>query len=97
MRSMRRFRAVSKNLGDQLVRAAESVHLNISEGCGLNADSQLRRHVRISLGSANELEDGLERLDHRGHVPEEFRDLLIDAPILRRRLGAFLKRLADGG
>jgi four helix bundle protein len=89
-------RRVQEKLGDQLVRAAESIHLNLAEGCGLNSDSQLKRHTRISLGSANELEDGLERLDRRGHVREEFRDLLTDAHILRRRLGAFLKRLNDG-
>jgi four helix bundle protein len=30
--------------------------LNIAEGCGRNGDAELSRFVRISLGSANELE-----------------------------------------
>ena len=83
-----------ESLGEQLVRAADSIHLNIAEGCGLNSDAQLVRHVRIALGSANEVEDGIERLDRRRLLPDEHRDLLSDVPILRRKLGAFLKKLS---
>ena len=88
-------RRAQASLGDQLMRASESIHLNIAEGCGLNSDRQLLKHVRIALGSANELDDGLERLDRRGLRQPEHRDLLTDAPILRRRLGAFLKKLTQ--
>jgi four helix bundle protein len=84
---------VQRGLGEQLVRAADSVHLNISEGCGLNTDAQFAKHVRQALGSANELEDGLLRLERRGLLPEHRRDLLDDVPVLRRKLGALLKRL----
>ena len=80
-------------LGDQLVRAAESIHLNIAEGCGLNSDPQLARHVRIALGSANELEDGLGKLERRGLVRPEDGPLVSDATVLRRRLGALLRRV----
>jgi len=81
-------------LGDQLVRAAESIHLNIAEGCGLNSDSKLARHVRIGLGSANELEDGLAKLDRRQLLQSEDEQLLVDATLLRRKLGALLRRVA---
>jgi four helix bundle protein len=80
-------------LGDQLVRAAESIHLNIAEGCGLNSDSQLARHIRIALGSANELEDELGKLDRRRLLQPEDETLVLDATILRRKLGAFLRRV----
>jgi len=81
-------------LGDQLVRAAESIHLNIAEGCGLNSDTQLARHVRIALGSANELEDGLGKLDRRRLLEPDDATLLVDATLLRRKLGALLRRVA---
>ena len=88
-------RRVQADLGDQLARAAESIPLNISEGCGLNSDAQLTKHVRIALGSANELEDGLERLQPARASAPEHHDLMTDASILRRKLGALLKRLLE--
>lgn len=40
----------------QLRRAAASIPANIAEGCGRRTDNELGRFVRISLGSATELE-----------------------------------------
>jgi four helix bundle protein len=40
----------------QLRRSAASVPANISEGCGRGGDAELIRFLRISLGSANELQ-----------------------------------------
>lgn len=52
----RRARDVRANasLKDQLVRASQSVVLNIAEGAGLTGDAR-RRHYRIALGSAAEV------------------------------------------
>lgn len=84
-------RRLQLSLGDDLVRASSSVHSNIAEGCGLNSDPYLAKHVRYALGSANEVEDALTRLEHRGLLQPLDEKLLGDASLLRRKLGAFLK------
>jgi four helix bundle protein len=43
-------------LSAQMRRAAVSVSANLAEGCGRMGDTELRRFVRISLGSLSELE-----------------------------------------
>jgi four helix bundle protein len=40
----------------QMRRSAVSVPANIAEGCGRHLDTELARFLRISLGSATELE-----------------------------------------
>jgi four helix bundle protein len=86
-------RRVKAALGDQVARAATGIHLNIAEGCGLNTDAQLAKYVRQALGSANEVEDALAKLQRRKLLPPKHQDLIPDAEILRKRLGALLKRL----
>src|SRR5690349_19845754 len=84
---------VQRGLGDQITRAADSIHLNISEGSGFNSDAQFAKHIRISLCSANEVEDGLTRLQKRGQLPEHHFDLIADTTVLRKKLGALLRTL----
>jgi four helix bundle protein len=43
-------------LTGQVRRAAASIPTNIAEGCGCGSDNELGRYIRISLGSATELE-----------------------------------------
>src|SRR2546423_14985674 len=43
-------------LSSQMRRAAVPVSANLAEGCGRMGDIELRRFVRISLGSLSELE-----------------------------------------
>lgn len=43
-------------LTSQLRRAAVSIPANITEGCGRTGEPELARFLRISLGSASELE-----------------------------------------
>ncbi len=43
-------------LTSQIRRSAASIPANIAEGCGRNGDTEFARFVRISLGSAAELE-----------------------------------------
>ena len=89
-------RRVQLGLGDQASRSADSIHLNIAEGCGLNSDPQLIKHVRTALGSVNELENAVKRMHARKLVRPEFQDLLTDIPTLRNKLGAFLRTLLGG-
>ena len=50
----------SRAVFDQLRRAALSVEANIVEGYALSTPLQFRRHLRIALGSAAEVECFLE-------------------------------------
>lgn len=51
------FPAVERyGLSSQMRRAAVSISANLAEGCGRQGDIELRRFVRISLGSLSELE-----------------------------------------
>lgn len=43
-------------LSSQMRRAVVSIAANLAEGCGRQGDVELRRFVRISLGSLSELE-----------------------------------------
>jgi four helix bundle protein len=48
------FPSVRKHLRDQLIRAADSVVLNIAEGSGREPGDARRNHLRIAAGSAAE-------------------------------------------
>jgi len=48
-------RSEDRGLTGQLRRTAVSIPSNIAEGCGRNGDVELRRFVKIALGSASEL------------------------------------------
>jgi four helix bundle protein len=48
-------RAEDWGITGQLRRSAISIPSNVAEGCGRDADSEMRRFVKIALGSASEL------------------------------------------
>ena len=78
------FPAHRKHLRDQLVRAADSVVLNIAEGAGLGPGDARRNHFRIALGSAAEVSSILDITD--------FPDAM-DRQAEARRIGAMLAAL----
>lgn len=61
----------SRNLFDQLRRAAISVEANIVEGYALNTVALCRRHLRIAFGSAAEAECLLRLASELGYLPED--------------------------
>lgn len=74
-----------KHLRDQLVRAADSITLNIAEGAGKGPGDGRRHHYRIALGSAAEVVAVIDITD------------LADADARRaevRRIGAMLAALS---
>jgi four helix bundle protein len=74
-----------KHLRDQLVRAADSIALNIAEGAGLGEGDGRRNHFRIALGSAAEMSAIIDVCDFSDG--EERREDV-------RRIGAMLGGLA---
>ena len=74
-----------KHLRDQLVRAADSVVLNIAEGTGLTSDAR-RNHYRIALGSTCEVAAIIDLLAPRDHT--ELRDRAV-------RVAAMLSQMAQ--
>ena len=86
-------RRVQSRLGDQLSRAVESIHLNIAEGCGFNSDALLKKHIKYAIASANEAEDAIAKLKRRRLLRPQDEDLPEKATVLRKKIGAFMKRL----
>jgi four helix bundle protein len=86
--------AERRRIGDQLIRAAESIRFNIAEGAGLNSDRQLARHLLIALGSANEVQDGLDALNESSILPIKYADLPGEATEIRSMLAVFHRRVA---
>jgi four helix bundle protein len=82
-------------LRDQLLRAAISVPSNLAEGCGRTGDRELRRFVRIALGSASELEYHFLLARDLGVLPEPTYEKLTAAAIeIKRMLSGLSARLS---
>ena len=82
-------RSAHAPLGDQLVRAAESIPLNIAEGSALGRKSAAHSY-RIAFGSTREVEAALRTAECLGFVDEA---AIAPALALCDRLGAMLWRL----
>lgn len=83
-----------RRCSDQACRAADSVVLNIVEGCGLNADRQLARHLAIALGSANELQDMVDAFERREQLDARDSDLPGELRQIRAMIAGLHKRVA---
>ena len=74
-------------LSAQMRRAAVSVSANLAEGCGRQGDVELRRFVRISLGSLSELEcEILLAADLQLTEPQACHSLCTEVRLVRRML-----------
>jgi four helix bundle protein len=76
-------------------RSSSSIPTNIAEGCGLDTESQLAHYMKISMGSASELEYHQLLLAHNlGYLTEDNYRTLNEAVIeVKRMLAPFIKRL----
>jgi len=82
-------------LRDQLTRAAISVPANLAEGCGRTGDRELRRFVRVALGSASELEYHLLLARDLGLLPDAAYERLAATTVeVKRMLSGLAARLS---
>lgn len=80
----------------QMRRAALSISSNIAEGCGRRSDRELRRFIRISMGSLAELECQTLLARDLGMLAAEATDeLLAEMHCVRGMLEHLHRRLAD--
>ena len=80
-------------LQSQMRRAAASVPANIAEGSALSNDA-FRRHLRIALGSATELEYHFTLAHDLGYLSEDaYTDLADRLAPVKRMLQRFIQRL----
>src|SRR5437667_10649484 len=61
----------SRALLDQVRRTAISIEANIVEGYALSTPLQVRRHLRIALGSAAETECLIATASELGYLPDQ--------------------------
>ena len=81
-------------VGKQLVRAADSIGANISEGTGRGSFQDNRRFVRIARGSLNETQYWLRRAYKRDLINEkEINRLKPIVDELAPKLNAYLKSI----
>jgi len=87
-------RAEDWGLTAQLRRTALSIPSNIAEGCGRNGDIELRRFVKIALGSASELHYQIllaRDLDYL--TPAKAEEMMQATAEIRAMLSSLIKRL----
>ncbi len=78
----------------QLRRASVSIPANIAEGCGREGEAELRRFLRIGLGSANEFEYHLLLArDLRYLSPEYYKRIIGKLIEVKRMLTVLAQKL----
>jgi len=87
-------RKYDSSLRSQMNRAAESIATNIVEGRGKSSDAEFVRFLRISIGSAYELEYHLIAARDVGAISESDSSALIAQVVeVRRMTYGLIKRL----
>jgi four helix bundle protein len=87
-------RFAKDTVGQQLVRAADSIGANIAEGTGRGPTRDNQRFVKIARGSLYETKHWLRRATHRGLLtPDQAEPLLHLLDELAPRLNAYLTAL----
>ncbi len=85
---------VRETIGKQLVRSADSIAANLSEGSGRGTIPELLRFARIARGSLCETQHWLRRAKKRSLISEaSATNLESNAERLLKRTNAFISRL----
>ncbi|HTO77520.1 MAG TPA: four helix bundle protein [Thermoanaerobaculia bacterium] len=78
----------------QMRRASSSIGINIAEGCGTTGPLELRRYLRVSMGSASELEyELLLARDLRLISETDHRRLTAQVVEIKRMTTALIRKL----
>ncbi len=78
-------------LTSQMRRSSSSVPTNIAEGCGRDTTPEMRKALRLSMGSASELEYQLMLARDLGYLSTKTYAELAEAIVeVKRMLGAFI-------
>jgi len=87
---------VGHELQSQIRRASISIVLNIAEGSDKGSDKDFNRHLRLALGSLNEVVAGLDIAHDSGMLSESvFSKSIKAAEELALQLGGFSKHLTN--
>ena len=82
------------NLSSQIIRAADSIALNISEGAILQSNLEFRRFLGYSIRSVAEVVTCLYKAKSRNYISEsEFKRKYNDSFILMNMMIAFRKKI----
>ncbi len=85
-------------LVSQIRRCAVSIPANIAEGCGRDGDADFARFLRISMGSANELEYYLLLSRDLGFLDaQKYTPLRAGIMEIKRMLNSFIQTLRANG
>ena len=84
-------------LASQLQRCSSSVPSNIVEGCGLNSNKELLRHLHIAMGSSKEAEYQLLLAKDLGYISPATHALLDElVNAVERMLSALINTIKRG-
>ena len=81
-------------LTSQMRRAALSIGANLAEGCGRRTNAEMARFVRITMGSASELDHHLLLCKDLGFLENDrYRGLARDLTEIRKMLSSLLNSI----
>jgi four helix bundle protein len=81
-------------LTDQMRRSSASIATNIAEGCGRSSQAELVRFLKMSQGSAKELEYQELLARDLGYLgPTQYSHLVASTKEVQRMLSALIQRL----
>ncbi len=85
-------------LTSQIRRACVSIPANIAEGCGRTGEAELARFLRISMGSASELEYHILLAFDLGFLFQaDYERLLSNVTEVKRMLTGYIQKLKAEG